>query len=123
MDENTDRPNTSSPPPTAAAPGTATATDPTQPGSRTATAGTLSGLRPRRSRTDRMIAGVCGGLAESLGVDAVILRLALVLATVLGIGAGVVLYLVCWILMPLEPEHEPAPFATSDLVPPASHTP
>lgn len=49
-----------------------------------------------------MIAGVCGGFAEVLGIDATILRLALVLATVLGFGAGVVLYIACWILMPEE---------------------
>lgn len=57
-----------------------------------------------RSRSNRMVAGVCGGLAELLNIDAVILRLALVLATVLGFGAGVVLYVACWILMPKEPE-------------------
>jgi phage shock protein PspC (stress-responsive transcriptional regulator) len=51
-----------------------------------------------------MIAGVCGGLAETLGVDAAVLRLALVLATVLGVGAGVILYVACWILIPKAPE-------------------
>ena len=54
-----------------------------------------------------MIAGVCGGLAETLGIDVVILRLALVLATVLGVGAGVILYVACWILMPSSPVAEP----------------
>lgn len=53
-----------------------------------------------RSRSDRMIGGVCGGLAKVLNIDPLILRLALVLATVLGFGAGVVLYVACWILMP-----------------------
>ncbi|MCU1651638.1 MAG: phage shock protein PspC, partial [Pseudonocardia sp.] len=57
-------------------------------------------IRLHRSRDERMIAGVCGGLAETLGIDVVILRLALVLATVLGVGAGVILYVACWILMP-----------------------
>jgi phage shock protein PspC (stress-responsive transcriptional regulator) len=61
-----------------------------------------STTRPRRSRSNRMIAGVCGGFAEMLGIDATILRLALVLATVLGFGAGLVLYIACWILMPEE---------------------
>lgn len=54
----------------------------------------------RRSRTDRMIGGVCGGLAESLGVDAAMVRLGLVALTVLGAGSGVVLYLAAWILAP-----------------------
>jgi phage shock protein PspC (stress-responsive transcriptional regulator) len=60
-------------------------------------------IRLHRSRDARMIAGVCGGLAETLGIDVVILRLALVLATVLGVGAGVILYVACWILMPASP--------------------
>src|SRR5882757_6573936 len=73
----------------------------------TAAAGTgRPSIRLRRSRDERMIAGVCGGLAQVLGVDVVILRLALVLATVLGVGAGVILYLACWILMPVAPETE-----------------
>ena len=42
----------------------------------------------RRSRSDRMIAGVCGGAAELLGVDAAILRVLLVAATLFGFGAG-----------------------------------
>jgi len=54
----------------------------------------------RRSRTDRMLGGVCGGLAETLGVDAALLRIGLVAATVLGFGAGAVIYLVCWIVVP-----------------------
>lgn len=54
----------------------------------------------RRSRTDRMLGGVCGGLAVTLGVDAALLRIALVAATVLGFGAGVVIYLVCWLVVP-----------------------
>lgn len=54
----------------------------------------------RRSRTDRMLGGVCGGIAEQIGVDAAILRIALVAATVLGFGAGAVIYLACWLLMP-----------------------
>ncbi len=58
--------------------------------------------RLRRSRTDRMLGGVCGGLAQTLGVDAAILRIALVVATLLGFGLGIVVYLAAWILMPEE---------------------
>lgn len=54
----------------------------------------------RRSRTDRMVAGVCGGIAEMLGVDAPIVRILLVAATLLGFGAGAVLYLVAWLVVP-----------------------
>jgi len=57
-------------------------------------------FRIRRSKTDRMIGGVCGGLAESLGVDAAVIRIGLVTLTVLGFGVGVVLYGAIWLLAP-----------------------
>jgi len=57
-------------------------------------------FRLRRSRTDRMVAGVCGGLAESLGVDATLIRIGLVTLTVLGFGMGIVLYVAVWMLAP-----------------------
>jgi len=53
-----------------------------------------------RSRDDRMIAGICGGAAQVLGIDAAILRIALVALTVLGVGSGALLYLICWIIIP-----------------------
>ena len=56
----------------------------------------------RRSRQDRMLGGVCGGVAATLGVDAALLRIALVAVTLLGFGAGVVIYLACWLIMPNE---------------------
>jgi phage shock protein PspC (stress-responsive transcriptional regulator) len=62
----------------------------------------------RRSRTDRMVAGVCGGWASVLGVDAALLRILLVAATILGFGTGAILYLICWILMPQEPVRDDA---------------
>jgi phage shock protein C len=57
-------------------------------------------FRLHRSRTDRMLGGVCGGLAESLDVDPALLRIGLVALTVLGAGAGVVLYAAVWLLAP-----------------------
>lgn len=59
-----------------------------------------SRFRLRRSRTDRMLGGVCGGLAESLGVDVTLLRIGLVALTVLGAGFGAVLYVAAWVLAP-----------------------
>lgn len=53
----------------------------------------------RRSRTDRTLAGVCGGLAESLAMDPVIIRVLMVVLTFFG-GAGVIVYGACWLLMP-----------------------
>ena len=55
-----------------------------------------------RSRRDRMIGGVCGGLAEYLDTDPTIIRLAFALSILLG-GAGVIAYLIMWIVMPEEP--------------------
>jgi phage shock protein PspC (stress-responsive transcriptional regulator) len=56
----------------------------------------------RRSRSDKMVAGVCGGIAGMFGVDAALVRLLLVAATLLGFGTGAVLYLVAWFVMPEE---------------------
>lgn len=55
--------------------------------------------RLTRSINDRQLAGVCGGVAEYFGVDSTIIRLALVLFTLLG-GAGVILYIILWLIMP-----------------------
>lgn len=54
----------------------------------------------RRSSTDKMVAGVCGGWAELLGVDAAVLRIVMVAATIFGVGAPALLYAACWVLMP-----------------------
>jgi phage shock protein PspC (stress-responsive transcriptional regulator) len=56
----------------------------------------------RRSTDDRMVAGVCGGAARYFGVDATLMRVLLVAATVFGVGAGAILYLVCWLVVPEE---------------------
>jgi phage shock protein C len=58
--------------------------------------------RLRRSRTDRMVGGVCGGFARMLGVDAALVRVLLVIATILGFGTGALLYLACWLIVPEE---------------------
>jgi len=54
-----------------------------------------------RSRTERMIAGVCGGLGKYFDVDPVIVRLAAVFFAIW--GAGVIAYIVAWIIVPEEP--------------------
>lgn len=63
-----------------------------------------------RSTTNRMLAGVCGGLAEHLGWSPFRMRLIWVLATVFTAFAGLVVYLALWFLMPNAPANfEPAP--------------
>jgi phage shock protein C len=55
----------------------------------------------RRSRTERWLAGVCGGLAKATGIEAWAWRLLFVLST-LAFGFGAVLYLLLWIFVPEE---------------------
>lgn len=58
----------------------------------------------RRSRSKRMIAGVCGGLAEWLGWDPTLVRVLYVLVSVLSAAfPGIVVYIALWILMPEAP--------------------
>ena len=52
-----------------------------------------------RRRDERMVAGVCAGVARWLGVDPIIVRLAVCILA-LGNGAGLVLYLVAWAVLP-----------------------
>jgi phage shock protein C len=58
--------------------------------------------RLTRSQSDRMVGGVCGGIAEYAGIDATLVRVLVVLATVFGFGCGLVAYLACWVVMPAE---------------------
>jgi phage shock protein C len=65
----------------------------------------------RRSGTDRMAGGVCGGLADYSGIDSLLWRVGFVGLTLAG-GAGVVVYLLLWVFMPsapLPPGEEPSP--------------
>lgn len=55
-----------------------------------------------RSRTDRVLGGVCGGLGRYLDVDPTLVRLAWLVMVLLA-GSGVVLYVAAWILIPREP--------------------
>lgn len=57
-----------------------------------------------RSRTNRMIAGVCGGFAEYLNIDAVLIRIAWIAFTFLG-GSGLILYIIGIIIIPENPEY------------------
>ena len=63
------------------------------------TEATMSESRLTRSETDKMIAGVCGGLAEYLNLDPVWVRLLFVLL-IFASGIGIPIYLVLWVIMP-----------------------
>src|SRR5881409_3938664 len=61
--------------------------------------------RLMRSRTDRKIAGVCGGLAENAGIDSTVVRLIWAVLTIVPgcILLGVAAYFVAWLIMPERP--------------------
>src|SRR4051794_19749762 len=65
--------------------------------------------RLERSKSDRMLTGVAGGIARYLGVDATLVRIVVVGLTILG-GAGALLYIAGLLLMPEEGEPAPALF-------------
>jgi phage shock protein C len=58
----------------------------------------------RRSRRDRIVAGVCGGLGEFFGISAFWFRLALVIAFIPGGVPGLLIYYLLWIMIPNESE-------------------
>ncbi len=56
-----------------------------------------------RSRTNRVIFGVCAGLGEFFGIDTTIVRVVFVLGTLLGFGSFFLVYLVLFFVVPEEP--------------------
>jgi phage shock protein C len=56
----------------------------------------------RRSRSNRIFAGVCGGLAEFFGIKAFWFRLAFLIALIPGGVPGFLLYLILWLIIPNE---------------------
>ncbi len=64
----------------------------------------MSDRRLYRSRTNRMLAGVCGGLATYLDIDPTLVRILTVLLALPGGGPPIgVIYLVLWVVVPEEP--------------------
>lgn len=62
----------------------------------------VRGSALRRSRRNRIIAGVCGGLEEFFGLDAFWFRLAFVLAMIPGGVPGIAVYLILWLVIPSD---------------------
>ena len=56
----------------------------------------------RRSRSNRMLAGVCGGLAEIFGISSFWFRLGMLIAFVPGGVPGILIYLLLWLMIPSE---------------------
>lgn len=57
-----------------------------------------------RSKTEKKIAGVCGGLAKYFNIDPTLVRLGLVAFCLLG-GSGILAYIICAIVIPEEPDY------------------
>ena len=55
-----------------------------------------------RSRDERWLVGVCGGIGEYFDIDATVIRVLFVLAAFI-LGGGLWIYLILWIIMPLDP--------------------
>jgi phage shock protein C len=72
-----------------------------------------------RSRQDRMIAGVCSGLAQHYGWETSLVRIAAVLIGFFSAGTGILAYIVFWIVMPEEPWALPSTASGSVPPPPA----
>lgn len=60
---------------------------------------TMPAKRLERSTSDKMLGGVCGGLAEYLGVDSTLVRI-IAAALIIFTGVGPIAYILAWILMP-----------------------
>ena len=58
-----------------------------------------------RKRNDKKIAGVCSGIADYLNIDVTVVRVIWALVTLFSLGAGLIAYLICALLMPEEPDY------------------
>ena len=83
--------------------------------------GNLMHERLMRARYDKIVSGVCGGLAAYFQIDPIIVRVVMLL--VMMTGVGFILYPVLWVLMPVEPQHPPQQLGGSGWVPPIQYDP
>ena len=63
----------------------------------------MNNKRLYRSSNEKMIAGVCGGLGDYMGLDPTVVRLIFILLFIMG-GQGLLIYLILWLIMPVSPE-------------------
>ena len=57
-----------------------------------------------RSRKDRIVGGVCAGLAAYIDADPSLIRLVWIVVTLISLGTGLIVYLAAWIIIPESPE-------------------
>ena len=113
-----------------------TLVEPTEPGTGSGGGGTATATAPppppppptypvrpplRRSRTDRLAAGVCGGIARQYGIDAVLLRILVVVATLFSGGVFLIAYVLAWAFIPDDPPLLPLAAAPGGQAYPAAY--
>ena len=59
-----------------------------------------------RSGKDRILGGVCGGIAEYFNVDPTVVRLIWAFGTLITMGTGIVLYIIAWLVVPRNPKQK-----------------
>ena len=69
--------------------------------------GPLPEYRLMRIREGKRVAGVCGGIARYFDLDPTLVRVVWVLLTIFPPVPGIILYIVCWIVMPQDPPPDP----------------
>jgi phage shock protein C len=57
-----------------------------------------------RSQDDKMVAGICAGLARYFELDHTLVRLGMVVAALISLGGGILFYLIAWMIVPQEPK-------------------
>lgn len=64
-----------------------------------------------RSRKEKILGGICGGIAEHIDVDPSLIRLVWIVVSLISLGTGIIVYLAAWIIIPESPEEsvQPAP--------------
>lgn len=93
-----------------------------QCGTTTAQAGATSpagqpGLRLTRPMSEKKIAGVCAGIARYFGVDVTLVRVIMVCLAFWPPSVGLIVYIVCWIVMPKDPLLLPPPAVNQGAAP------
>jgi phage shock protein C len=67
-----------------------------------------------RSRNDRMVAGICAGVARYFGIDVTMVRVLVAVVCIITGGAGILAYLVAWVIIPEEGEPSIAESPTNE---------
>lgn len=55
-----------------------------------------------KTENDRVLAGVCGGLAKFFGMDSSVFRILFALCTIFGVGSPVIIYIILMVIMPSD---------------------